>query len=323
LWTRDFRSKPHHFENKLSSYACATPAVDAERVYAAWSTTDETTLLALDHDGQDVWRLNLGSWIGMHGFGVSPMLYEDMVILSNSQQGERLKEGQQPGASFVAAFDRRSGQERWRTPRTSKTVCYATPCIFQPPGGGPAELLCCNTGDGVFSLDPRTGRENWSIVVFDKRIVSSPVAASGLVFSSTGSGGGGSYVAAVRPGKKPEVAYTIKRQAPYVPTAVALGDLVFLWSDRGVVTCLDGPSGEIHWQERVSGDCFGSPIVVGDKLYCIDASGVVHVLAADKQFRQLGRNPLGEPSRATPAVAGGRMYLRTFSQLFCIGGGQS
>ena len=46
----------------------------------------------------------------------------------------------------------------------------------------------------------------------------------------------------------------------------------------------------------------------------------MHVLAAEKQFRKLGRNPLGEPSRATPAVSGGKMYLRTFSHLISIGG---
>jgi outer membrane protein assembly factor BamB len=318
LWTRQFPSTPHRFDNQFSSYASASPAVDAERVYAAWASPEETTLLALDHQGRDVWRLDLGPWVGTHCFGISPIVYKDLVILSNSQQAEQLREGQKPGVSFIAAFDRQSGRQRWRTPRTSRTVCYSTPCIHQPPGG-PAELICCNTGDGVFSLDPETGKENWSIVVFDKRVVSSPLLACGLVFGSTGSGGGGGYVTAVRPGKKPEAAYTVKKQAPYVPTPVARGDLVFLWSDKGVVTCLDGPTGDVVWQERVGGSCFGSPVLVRDKLYCIDADGVVHVLAAEKQFRELGRNPLGEPSRATPAVSGGKMYLRTFSRLVAIG----
>ena len=320
LWARDFPSKPHSFENKFSSYASASPTVDAERVYAAWSTTDETTLLALDHNGQDAWRLNLGPWVGTHGFGISPVLYKDLLILSNSQEADRLKEGEKPGVSYVAAFDRKSGQERWRTLRTSRSVCYSTPCLYQPPGGRD-ELICCNTANGLYSLDPETGQENWSIVAFDKRIVCSPLVASGLIFSSTGSGGGGgNYLSAVRPGKNAQVAYTIKKQAPYVPTAVARGDLVFLWSDKGFVTCLDGPTGEIHWQERVGGDCFSSPIIVDDKLYCVDVNGVVHVLAADKEFRKLAENPLGESSRATPAVSGGKMYLRTFSHLICIGG---
>jgi len=61
-------------------------------------------------------------------------------------------------------------------------------------------------------------------------------------------------------------------------------------------------------------------VLVHDRVYCIDDDGNVIVLAAERQFKELARNPLGEPSRATPAVSGGRMFLRTVSHLFCIGG---
>ena len=121
-------------------------------------------------------------------------------------------------------------------------------------------------------------------------------------------------------GKNGKLAYEIKTQAPYVPTMLARGDLMFLWYDKGIVTCIDAPTGAIHWRERVGGNFFGSPVLVDDKVYCISADGEVVVLKADKQFELLARNPLGEPSRATPAISGGRMYLRTYSHLISIGG---
>jgi outer membrane protein assembly factor BamB len=274
--------------------------------------------MALDHDGETVWSQDdLGPYASQHGFGGSPMLFRDLVILCN----EQLAPGETPSeTSAIMAFDRHTGQPRWSTPRISTTVSYSVPCLRQTEGGA-AELICCNTGNGIYSLDPSTGRENWSIDVFTMRTVSSPVIAGGLIFGSTGSGQGGNYVVAVRPpGTRPEVAYRVEQPAPYVPTPVAHGDLVFLWADTGIVTCLDAATGRVFWRERVGGNYSGSPVRVADRLYGISERGEVVVLAAAKEYRLISRNPLGEDSRSTPAVAGGRMYLRTYSHLFSLGG---
>jgi outer membrane protein assembly factor BamB len=103
---------------------------------------------------------------------------------------------------------------------------------------------------------------------------------------------------------------------------VVHGDAMFLWSDGGVVTCIDPASGQVHWAGRVlqDGSFSGSPIRAGDKIYCISDDGTVVSIAADKkQLRVLGKTSLDEGSRATPAVSGGQMYLRTFSHLICVG----
>lgn len=320
LWRRDYPSEPHHLHIR-SSFASCTPAVDDERVYIAWSTPAETTFKAFTHDGDEEWSLDLGTWTSQHGFGTSPVLYKDLVILSNSQQARQLKPGQKPGKSFVMAFDKRTGEERWRTSRVSANVCYSVPFIRKSQDGTD-ELICINTGNGMFSLDPNTGKENWSIDAFKMRTVGSPIAAGGLIFGSTGSGGGGNYVVAVRPGKNPEIVYEIKQAAPYVPCMLAKGETVFLWYDKGVATCINARTGQPYWgPKRIGGGFSGSPVLVDDKIYCIDEDGVVVVLAADtSEFRVLAKNPLGEASRSTPAVAGGRMYLRTYSHLISIGG---
>lgn len=318
VWNQSYASAPHHLHSR-NSYASCTPAVDEHHVYVAWSTPTETTFKALKHDGKEVWSLNLGPWVSQHGFGTSPIVFEDLVILFNSQQANQLKPGQKPGESYMMAFDRMSGKLVWKRPRKSVNVCYSVPCIYTPEAGKP-ELICTSTGDGVFSLNPRTGEENWSIDAFKMRTVSSPVVAGGLIFGSTGSGGGGNYVAAVKPGSNPEIVYEIKRQAPYVPTLITRNDLVFLFYDKGFVSCIDARTGEVHYRERVDAAFSGSPIRVGNKIYCVSESGTVLVVAAEKQFKVLGQNELGENCRSTPAFANGHLLFRTDSHLFAVGG---
>lgn len=319
LWKNSYPSEPHHLHAR-SSYASCTPAVDADRVYVGWSTPKETTLLALKHDGSEAWRLNLGRWQSQHGFGTSPILYDDLVILFNSQQAARLKEGEKPGESAMLAFDRKTGKQVWATPRKSVNVCYSVPCIFKGADGRD-QLICCSTGDGLFSLNPLTGAENWALEdAFDKRTVSSPVIAGTLLIGTTGSGGGGNYAVAVRGGSETAQVYKMDKQAPYVPTPVYYQGMMFMWSDKGIVTCLDAASGTQIWQRRVGGNYSGSPICAGGKLYCMDEDGVLVTVAAAKEFELLGKSPLGEASRSTPAVAQGRMYLRTYSHLISVGG---
>ncbi len=320
LWKKEFASTAHHL-HPMSSYASCTPAVDEEQVYVAWSTPANLTLMALTLDGDIVWEKNLGPWMSQHGFGTSPMLFEDLVILSNSQEpkdGPKMVDAKPE--SYLMAFDRKTGAERWRTLRSTDNVSYSVPAIFIPKTGA-AQLVNTSTGSGMYAIDPRTGAELWSTVVFDKRTVSSPVVKGDLIFGSTGSGGGGSYVTSVRSdGKQAEVAYQIKVQAPYVPTVVAKGDLLLLLSDAGIATCVDLNTGEVHWRKRIGGNYQGSPIRIADKFYCVSVEGDVIVLAANKEFEELGRMSLGEGSRSTPAVANGCLYLRTYSKLIAVGG---
>jgi len=322
LWKKSYKSTPHHLHSR-SSYASCTPAVDDKHVYVCWSSPEKITFLALTHDGEEVWSKDLGPWVSQHGFGASPILYKNMVILHDSQQTARLPAGAKPGKSYMLAFDRLSGQELWRADRPSQNVCYSVPCIYQP-AAGKAELICCSTAEGVFSLNPENGEKNWSIDTFKMRTVASPIVAAGLIWGSTGSGGGGNYMVAVQPpaagAKKPVLVHTIKASAPYVPTPVTHGDLLFAWFDKGVVTCLDAKSGKKHWSKRVAGGYSGSPVRVGRRIFCMSEEGDLVVLAASKEFKLLGRSPMGEATRATPAVSGGRMYLRTYSHLISIGG---
>ena len=149
--------------------------------------------------------------------------------------------------------------------------------------------------------------------------------AGEFIIGSCGSGGGGNFVVAVRPGNpttgaKPERAYEVRRSAPYVPTSVCAGDWLYLWSDAGIVSRVHAATGEVKWQERAGGNFFSSPVCVDGRLFCVSTTGEVVVVAVSDKFEVLARNPLGETTHSTPAVAGGRMYIHTSGHLVSIGG---
>lgn len=316
LWQKSFQAKPHP-KFKANLDACATPVVDKDRLYVVWATPDEHVAMALDQrQGTELWRRDLGPFVAEDGFGSSPILVGDVVILTNDQD---------PGGnSSLVALDQKTGQTRWKVDRQSKKAAFSTPCLYQPPGERP-QVIVTSCAHGITSLDPANGTTNWQLDVFDLRTTGSPLVASGMLFASNGGGTAGKYLVAVRLGAAtkdapPQVAYRIKDAVPYVITPVARWPLVFLWTDRGVVTCIDGPTGRVHWRQRLGGEYLGSPVRVGDRLYCMSRGGEMLVLAAADKYNLLARIPLGEISNSTPTLAGGVMYLRTLSHLMALGG---
>jgi outer membrane protein assembly factor BamB len=325
IWRRDFPLTPFP-RHQFNSYAASTPAVDAERVYVVWNEPEHYLLTALDHDGKMIWQRDFGPFVSQHGCGVSPVVYKDKVILGNDQDDQKfVKESTRSGVSFIVAVNAKTGKTVWQTPRRSAVVAYSTPCIYEPKDGHPA-LIFNSQAHGISALDPDTGNVQWEYdQAFDKRTVSSPLIAGDLILGTCGSGGGGNFVTAVRAGnsargKKPELAYQMKKSAPYVTTGIVVGDLVWLWSDSGILTCLQASSGEIRYQERVGGDFFGSPVWVDGRLFSVSTSGELVVVEASDKFNVLHRYPLNELCHSTPAVAGGRMFVRSEKHLWSIGG---
>jgi len=314
IWQRDYSSRVyrHHRDN---SFASSTPAADADGVYVTWTTPDEVTLLALNHNGHEKWRRNLGPFKSMHGSGTSPVIFDNLVVLANDQKGK----------AFLIAVDRKTGRTHWQVERRSGLTPASTPCVYSPEGGTP-ELIFTSTAHGITSIDPISGRTNWEVEdVFLDRCVGSPVFAQGLIIASYGFGNRGTRLVAVRPGSKdkkiePKLVYDVTKSVPLVPTPLVTDDLLFLWADDGRVTCVHVATGKQIWRERVGGSFYGSPVCVNDRLYCISKKGDVVVLAASDEFQLLARVPLGELSYATPALSNGVMYIRTYSHLISVGG---
>jgi outer membrane protein assembly factor BamB len=323
LWSREFSLTPFP-RHQFNSFASSTPTVDAERVYVLWNEPEHYVLTALDHDGKTIWQRDFGPFVSQHGCGISPIIYENKIILGNDQDDAKsVKDSTRSGVSFLTAADARTGKTLWQTPRRSAVVAYSTPCIFEPKGGRPA-VIFNSQGNGISALDPQTGNVLWSYDdAFDKRCVSSPLIVGDLILGSCGSGGGGNFVTAIKPDNgtnRPHLAWQLKKSAPYVPTGIALDNRIWLWSDSGIVTCLNASTGDIRFQERVGGNYFGSPVWVDGRLFCVSTSGELVVVEASDKFNVLHRFALDELCHSTPAVALGRMFIHTEKHLFSLGG---
>lgn len=322
LWKRSFPLNPFR-KHKYNSYASATPVADAERVYVGWSEPDKYTFAALTHDGKTVWQRDLGPYVSQHGSGASAMIYEGKIILNSMKDAD----------SFVIALDPQTGKTIWKTDRPSEVAAYGTATVYTPKGGKP-QLLFTSQADGIFALNPDNGKQLWQMPgLFKKRSASSVVVAGDVCWGTCGSGGGGNYVVAVRPGvpelgRKPELAWELRRSsmAPYVSTSLVQGEYAYLLSDAGFLSCIKHQSGEVVYSERLNSggsrgaNFFSSPLIINGHLYCLTTDGKLYVVKSGPKYEVVSEFDFHDTCHATPAVHRGRLYVRTNGRLFSIGG---
>ena len=294
-------------KHKYNDYASSTPAIDENHVYVAW-TTPKVVLQARDHDGDEVWRKELGDFHASHGSAMSPVVVNGKVLLGN--QIER-------GESFIIALDAKSGDQVWKLPRTTADkAAYGTPAIVGKTAiyGSMAHGLTCldiDSGDILWEHDPK----------FTLRTVGKPTVWKNFVFISSGNGGGRREATCIHvQGDMRTETFSKSKHVPYVPSGVAHDGMMFLLNDGGQMTCLNPEDGEELWYERVTGEAYASPVIIDGKVYCFSREGEMVVVAAKDELEVLGRHEFGEGIFATPAVSGGHMYVRTFNRLISVGG---
>lgn len=314
-WTKSYPSKTHAL-HKFSTYASSTPCADGERVYFAWADPDNVVVKAFTHAGDEIWTRNLGRYVSQHGFGTSPMLVDGKVILLNSQDAEELPPGVEPGEDKMIAMDCKSGKTVWETALPTSRVCYGVPSIRKV--GERTELVCSTTSKGMFALDVSNGSVAWSHDCFEQRVCSSALLLGNVLIGTHGSGGGKDNRLVAWDIESQKELFRVNRAAPYVPTPVSVDGLLFLWSDNGIVTCVELATGTSHWSNRIGGDYSGSPVIIGNKLINVSHDGVVNILAATREFQKLGTIETGMPVRSTIAADNEHILLRTDSELLIV-----
>ncbi|MDF1850987.1 MAG: PQQ-binding-like beta-propeller repeat protein [Verrucomicrobiales bacterium] len=311
VWTKEFsqgRFKGHRFNSAASS----TAAVDEDQVVFAWGTADQLTVVSLTLEGELQWEKDLGPVVGGHGFGGSPILFEDLVILNNDQEKQN---------GNLLALDAKTGEVKWTAERRSQRISYSVPCVYEVEGK--PLLVFVNWQHGFTAIDPEDGSVVSEKSVFNletnERAISSPIVTQGLVIGTCGFTANPKHCVAMKieAGEWQEV-WRIERNVPHIPSVIAVGEYAFLIDDSGIGTCVESATGKEIWKKRipgVEGAIFGSPVSDGANLFFADESGNVHVLAASPEFTPVVMNRLGELCRTTPAIANDTIYVRSETKL--------
>jgi outer membrane protein assembly factor BamB len=301
--------------HKYNSMASSTPAADGERVYCIfWDGTD-FTLHAFDLAGKPVWEKDLGAYKSQHGVGSSPMVFGGRVYVNFDQDGK---------ASF-RVFDAKTGDAQTDEKRKPFRACYSTPIVRDLPGGT-SEILVCST-QGITGYPATGGAATWT---WDwpfppekpLRTVGGPILVDDVVFLYSGDGDGSRHAVAVSVGPNPKLLWEKKRDTPYVPMPVVKDGYLYWIHDSGLVSCVEAKTGKETWgQERLNMKAvFASLILTGDRITAISEEGRVVVFRANpEKFEKVMETSLGEMVYATPAVADGKMFVRTARHLICIG----
>ena len=378
LWERTAPAQATPPVDKRNNPASPSVAVEANAVYVFFP---DFGLVSYDAAGKELWKKPLGPFNNIYGMGASPVIVGDLLLLAVDQSL----------GSYLLAVDKRTGAERWKTPRPEATSGHATPVVWRAPNGRDQILL-----PGSFLLtayDAITGQKLWWVRGLSWEIKSTPVIANNILYiNGYGSPEGDPGRKVVVPPAdevwakadadkdgaltKPEwpkytaafwfevadldhdqklskneweyyraaldsengmlairlggsgdmtdksVVWRYHRQVPQLPSPLLYQNVLYMVNDGGIVTSFNPKTGEVIKQGRLTGalgNYFASPIAADGHVFFTSQPGVVAVLKPDGDLTPIVVNPLNEDVYATPAVADGRIYVRTTQALWAFG----
>jgi outer membrane protein assembly factor BamB len=265
-------------------------------------------LSALSLDGQILWQKFAGPFVTQHGYSPSLVFYGDTVIvLGDSEHAQ----------SFVAAFDRASGDEVWRTERGGVRN-YGCPIVVHVAGRDQLVIPGC---DSTVSYDPTNGKMIWRVDGPSSAAANTVAADETKVYSS--GGWPEKNLLAIRADGSGDVteSHIEWRQTKaicYVPTMLVHDGKLFTVSDDGIARCYDTATGESLWIKRLGGNFKASPVLVGENIYIPDEAGKLYIFKAADEYEPVNQVDLKDGGFATPVVLQGKIYLRTLHHLVCI-----
>jgi len=320
LWMRSVKvAVPEFPRHQKNTYASETPTTDGERVYVRFG---DLGIYAFDMDGNEVWThpIPFKSTMSDWGSASSPILEGNLLIVLYDNEEE----------SWIAALDKRTGDEVWRTAR-DEVSSWATPYIWK--NSQRTEIVTSGrkrirsydlNGELLWEMD---GRMSWASIA-------TPFSSHGLVYVTSG------YfqdshrpVYAIRPGASGDislrenatsseyVAWYQPRAGNYNTSPLVYGEIYYSLLDRGFFESYDAKTGEpVYGRQRIRvGASFtSSPWAYNGKIFALSEQGDTYVLRAGPQFEVLGVNSLDEMAMASPAIVGDRLIIRTRSKVYSI-----
>jgi outer membrane protein assembly factor BamB len=292
--------------NSKNSLASPTPVIDGDRVYLHFGAHGTA---CLTQSGTMLWKTRLDYDNGQHGPGGSPVIYDNLVIVSCDGRD----------VQFVVALDKLTGQVGWRRSRRGFQA-YSTPLVVRLAEG---DQVISPGAFRAIAYEPRTGKEIWQVRYGDGfSNVPRPVYGNGLVYICTGFQE--ASLLAVRVDGRGDVtnshvAWRLNRGVPLTSSPLIAGDELYMVSDNGIATCVDTKTGKEHWRARLGGNHSASPIYADGRIYFLNEEGESVVIAPGKEFKVLATNRLDGPTLASMAVSGGSIFVRSQTHLYRLG----
>ena len=321
VWERQVHEGPPQSSIHLkNSFASETPVTDGERVYAMFGNVG---VFCFDFAGTQLWRHELPVHKTRLGWGTaaSPALHEGRLYIVNDNDE----------ASYLECLDAQTGEQVWRVDRDEKSN-WATPYVWQNELR--TELITPGTGKTrAYDLD---GKLLYEFGGMSSITIATPYSKHGLLYISAG------YVLdskkpifAIKPGASGDItladdatsseyiAWCQKDAAPYNPTTIVYGDLLYVLLDRGFFAAYDARTGALVYdkQRLPEGQAFtSSPWAYNGKIFCLNENGRTFVIQAGQEFQLLHTNDLAEDDMcmATPAIVGDKLLVRTGARVYCL-----
>ena len=315
---------PEPLGNEVNTYASPTCVLEDDAVYVHFGCYGTARL---DPQTADVvWQRRDLPCRHFRGPGSSPYVWRELLILTFDGIDQQ----------YVTALDKRTGKTVWRTDRSTDyhdldadgkpkldgdlRKAYGTPGTIDV--GGATQLVSIGSR-AAFGYEAATGREIWTVTHEDFNAAAPPLFFENLAIINTGSGG--AKFMAVRLDDstrgnvdRTHIVWNRTRGNSRLSGPALDRDRIWMLTDNGVLYGLSAKTGEELASLRLGGSYVASPVVVGDHLYACNEDGTNAVVRTTVPPEIVARNVLDEGMRASPAVAGGAIYLRTFTRLYKI-----
>ncbi|MFH1737686.1 MAG: PQQ-binding-like beta-propeller repeat protein [bacterium] len=311
LWRRRVENIPGNVaEVKVydyTGYAASTMACDGARVYAIFADGD---LICFDLDGQRVWAKNMGVPDSVYSYATSLTFYRNLLLIQYDQ-GE-----DDDNLSVLYALEGKTGGIVWQATRPVANS-WTSPILIDTGEG--KQLVTCSE-PWVIGYEPSTGEELWRANLLGTDLAPSPIYAQGLVFVIQPN----ETLFALRTDGRGDVtethvAWTVDCFAPDIPSPASNGELIFLLTSLGILTCYETQTGEMCWEHRFDDTFAASPSVAGDWLYLLSEEGAMYRVKAAREFEEGITSHLDDRISASPAFMDGRIYIRGDKHLYCLG----
>ncbi|MDA7645539.1 PQQ-like beta-propeller repeat protein [Verrucomicrobia bacterium] len=312
LWRKQLtEAAPHEGHHKTNTYAGGSPVTDGKRLYISLGSYG---LFACDFDGNELWRKDLGAMRTRRGWGEAstPTIQgKHLIVAWDSEDQSRLMN-----------LDADSGETQWEVLRDEPSN-WSTP-IFVPSESGLQVVLNGTNRVRGYSVD--SGESIWEVGSLSVNAIPSPVFDEEFIFCM--SGYKKSVIYAVPRGSRGDltgadrIGWSVDRDTPYVASPLLYRGLLYMTKGLGSrLSVLDPKTGASYVAaEPLKGltNVYASPIGVNGFVYIVDREGNTAVLRAGKTLDLIAVNRINDTVDASPVVVEDRLYLRSWTSVYCI-----